>query len=93
MMSRPGLRQKSRVDRFLCPVSYTHLDVYKRQADRRNRKGSGIGELTAKIEAADETEKLPKRGALSSYAPCELEFGVPVQQQLSPNGRSIGRRK
>jgi hypothetical protein len=68
-------------------------DEDRGKARWRHREGSGIGKLAAKIKAADKAEKLAERSALSSYAPCELEFGVPVQQLLSANRRSIGGRE
>src|SRR5438128_6532247 len=63
-------------------------DKRRTKASRRIRKSFRIGKLAAKIQAADEAEEFPERGAVSPDALGEFEFGIPVQQQLSANGRS-----
>src|SRR5438270_12122390 len=57
-------------------------DKRRTKASRRIRKSFRIGKLAAKIQAADEAEEFPERGAVSPDALGEFEFGIPVQQQI-----------
>src|SRR5207247_6904960 len=52
-------------------------DKRRTKASRRIRKSFRIGKLAAKIQAADEAEEFPERGAVSPDAMGEFEVGIP----------------